>query len=113
MKLTLQEATEALEETEPVVKKTTPKTSRKKKLELEEVPNVLDEEEGIDITKIKPKTKTTRKKKLDEFEVVGGGEEIDITKIKPKTTRKKKLGEFEIVGEEEIVDEEIPPRCCP
>ena len=74
MKLTLQEATEALEETEPVVKKTKPKTSRKKKLELEEVPNVLAEEEGIDITKIKPKTKTTRKKKLDEFEIVEGEE---------------------------------------
>jgi hypothetical protein len=59
IKLTLQEATEALEETEPVVKK----TSRKKNLELEE--------EGIDITKIKPKTKTTRKKKLGEFEIVG------------------------------------------
>ena len=61
IKLTLQEATEALEETEPVVKNTNPKTSRKKNLELEE--------EGIDITKIKPKT--TRKKKLGEFEIVG------------------------------------------
>ena len=59
-----------MEETIPVVKKTKPKTTRKKKLdEFEEVPNVLAE--GIDITKINPKTKTTRKKKLDEFEIVG------------------------------------------
>jgi hypothetical protein len=67
IKLTLQEATEATEATEaldetiPVVKKTNAKTIRKKKSELEEVPNVLAE--GIDITKTKPKT--TRKKKIE------------------------------------------------
>ena len=66
IKLTLQEATEAteaLDETIPVVKKTNAKTIRKKKSELEEVPNVLAEGEGIDITKTKPKT--TRKKKIE------------------------------------------------
>ena len=62
IKLTLQEATEALEETIPVVKK--PKTTRKKKLEESEIPKELAEE-GIDITK----KKTTRKKRLGEIEI--------------------------------------------
>jgi len=62
IKLTLQEATEALEETIPVVKKS--KTTRKKRLEESEIPKELAEE-GIDITK----KKTTRKKRLEESEI--------------------------------------------
>jgi len=70
-KLKLQEATEALEEVIPVVKKS--KLQTKKIKEIEEpskVIEVIEEQEEIDIIPAKKK-KTTRKKKLVDFEIEG------------------------------------------
>jgi rhamnose utilization protein RhaD (predicted bifunctional aldolase and dehydrogenase) len=71
-KLKLQEATEALEEVIPVVKKS--KLQTKKIKEIEEPSKVIEvieeQEEEIDIIPAKKK-KTTRKKKLVDFEIDG------------------------------------------
>ena len=71
-KLKLQDATEALEEVIPVVKKSKLQTKKIKEIELE-VPPVVEvieeQEEAIDI--IPKKKKTTRKKKVVDFEIEG------------------------------------------
>jgi hypothetical protein len=71
-KLKLQDATEALEEVIPVVKKSKLQTKKIKEIELElELPQVVEvQEEGIDIIPAKKK-KTTRKKKFVDFEIEG------------------------------------------
>lgn len=69
-KLKLQDATEALEEVIPVVKKSKLQTKKIKEIELEVPPVVEVIEEAIDIIPAKKK-KTTRKKKLVDFEIEG------------------------------------------
>ena len=71
-KLKLQDATEALEEVIPVVKKS--KLQTKKVKDIEEFPKdvevIEEQEEGINIIPAKKK-KTTRKKKVVDFEIEG------------------------------------------
>ena len=70
-KLKLQDATEALEEVKPVVKKTRTKKAEVNLLEIKEgVEGVEGVEEVKEVTDNIPKKKTTRKKKAVDFDIV-------------------------------------------